>query len=180
MSKKLITAGWIGLAVAVIGMLGFIGYYISINEPVAPDQTTTSEFSDEEIAESLQALIEEDEEQKANSNDIQITMDSVRDNGQEFGLTQLTTENGTTGVEVLASLGDPQLNSVYQAWVIKESKPFKLGTLTKEVENTYTLSKDIGANLSATQESFVTEESLAGSTDNEPGTIVLEGNLEGS
>jgi hypothetical protein len=148
MSKNIIVIGWVSLGFLVVGTLGLAGYYITINEPVdtsTDQQPQTAQPSSEEITDALSKLIEDEEKADlatVKPGEATATLDSLRENGNEFAIATRAF-NGVTNkfeLEVLATLGDAQPGGEYVVFITDGVSSLRVGTLGKEVENTYALS----------------------------------------
>lgn len=163
MTKRLKIIGWSSLAAILIAVLAITGYYVVINEPTTPTPPSTeeAEVTDKEIAEALEALIEENEAKEAlrSTGEATATLDSVRDNGNEFAVAtrKFNSIENKIEFEMVASLGDPQIGNSYIVFITDGPTSLRVGKLSKEVENTFALSATFTQDISKLNEVVVIE-----------------------
>jgi hypothetical protein len=177
MSNRVKKICWSICILAIIGILGLTGYYISTNEPVpiSSPVATNTEPTDEEIAETIEALITESEEQEAlkSTGEATATLESVRDNGNEFAVAirKFNAIKNEIEFEMVATLGDPQTGNSYIVYLTDGPTSLRVGDLNKEVENTYALSATFSRDISSLKDVVVIE---SGNTEQD----VLKGFFE--
>jgi len=147
MTGKVKKALWALLIVAVFGTLGLTGYFLSIDQSGAPDQTAQqieqqAAETSQQVADEILEIIAEDEAEKQaaiKSGDAVATLDSIRQRGNEFGIATRTFNTVTDNFEIdlLATLSDPQPGGRYVVFINGAEGSLRLGSLDKDIENTY-------------------------------------------
>lgn len=165
--KTLVRIGWGVLILIIIGVLVLTGYYIrSINnQQVTPvDSAITEQEKKDGIVQSIEDLIEQDDDLASNPSNQTAVLESLRDNGSEFAVAVRSYDapSGKFTIEFIGTIGDPQPGNTYEALVTDGEKTHELGVLTKDVENTYTLSYSDTKNITGLDEIIVIE---AGSSE---------------
>lgn len=159
--RTLKIAGWGVLILAIIGVLGLTVVYIRAidsTQPTPVDSAILEQQSEQDIAETLETLIESEEDQ-TNPSEQTAVLDSLRNNGNEFGVAARTYDAPTNffTIELIATIGDPQPGNSYVSSVTDGTRTVELGTLVKDIENTYTLSYSGNDNITGLDEMIVTE-----------------------
>ena len=151
MSKHWQRIGWVGLSLVMIGALVFVGYFITQNEPASP--TIVDEPTSDEITQALEELLaeEDDTQDPAEKNQVSATLDSVRKRGNEFAVAvrEFNSVTNDFTIEVIATLSDPQPGNQYEVRIADGDITTTIGTLEKEVENTFALSYTTTENIAA-------------------------------
>lgn len=177
MTKRQIlrVSGWSLLVLVIVGTLVAAGLMIRSTSREVAVPPPSSE-NPEEIVQELRTLIEEDEQatqEERNRGSSTATLESLRENGNEFGVAVRTfnAPENQFEVEIIAQLGDPQPGSSYVATLVNDTDSLEIGSLTKELENTFSLSYQSNNSL----------DSYTGLKISEVGTSVktaLSGNFE--